>query len=83
MLQSLAVILLNRQLVSISKALEDELKCKFLIRNSHSITLTECGEVLFAQAKEILKLLDDCVEWINTLNNYILKNLRRSMIKKL
>ena len=37
------------------KALEEELKCKLLIRNSHNITLTECGETLFAQAKEILK----------------------------
>ena len=26
------------------KALEEELKCKLLIRNSHNITLTECGE---------------------------------------
>lgn len=25
------------------KALEDELKCKLLIRNSHNATLTECG----------------------------------------
>ena len=57
-----------------TKALEEELHCKLLIRSSHSITLTECGEALFAQAKEILKLSDDCVERINALNNYILKN---------
>ena len=52
------------------KALEKELKCKLLTRNSNNATLTECGEVLF-QAKEILKLSDDCVEQINILNNYI------------
>lgn len=49
------------------KALEEELKCKLLIRNSHNITLTECGEALFEQAKEILKLSDGCIEQINAL----------------
>ena len=52
------------------KALEEELKCKLLTRNSNNATLTECGEVLF-QSKEILKLSDDCVEQINILNNCI------------
>ena len=58
------------------KALEEELKCKLLIRNSHNITLTECGETLFAQAKEILKLSDGCIEQINALNNCITGELR-------
>ena len=56
------------------KALEEELKCKLLTRHSHNATLTEYGEVLF-QAKEILKLSDDCVEQINVLNNYITSEL--------
>lgn len=47
------------------KALEEELKCKLLIRSSHSITLTECGETLFVQAKEILKFSDDCIEQVS------------------
>lgn len=58
------------------KALEEELKCKLLIRNSHNATLTECGELLFAQAKEILKLSDDCTEQINAINNCITGELR-------
>ena len=58
------------------KALEEELKCKLLIRNSHNAILTECGELLFAQAKEILKLSDDCIEQINALNNCITGELR-------
>ena len=58
------------------KALEEELKCKLLIRNSHNITLTECGEALFSQAKEILKLSDGCIEQINALNNCITGELR-------
>lgn len=58
------------------KALEEELHCKLLIRSSHSITLTECGEALFAQAKEILKLSDDCTEQINALNNCVTGELR-------
>ena len=39
------------------RSLEEELKCNLLIRNSHNVTLTECGEVLFAQAKDILNYL--------------------------
>ena len=35
-----------------TKALEEELHCKLLIRSSHSITLTECGEALFANEKD-------------------------------
>lgn len=51
------------------KALEDELNCKLLIRSSHSITLTESGKALLARAKEILKLVEDCKEHINAINN--------------
>lgn len=58
------------------KSLEEELKCKLLIRNSHKITLTECGEMLFAKAKEILKLSDGCIEQIKALNNCITGELR-------
>ena len=58
------------------KSLEEELKCKLLIRNSHSITLTECGEMLFAKAKEILKLSDGCIEQVKALNNCITGELR-------
>lgn len=50
------------------KALEDELRCKLLIRTSHSIMLTESGEALLPRAKEILKQTDDCKEQINALN---------------
>ena len=58
------------------KALEEEFHCKLIIRSSHSITLTECGEALFAQAKEILKLSDDCTEQINAINNCVTGELR-------
>ena len=50
------------------KALEEELKCKLLTRNSHNATLTECGEVLF-QAKEMDNLSDEYIKKINILNN--------------
>lgn len=58
------------------KALEDELRCKLLIRTSHSIMLTESGEALLPRAKEILKQTDDCKEQINALNNCLVGELR-------
>lgn len=58
------------------KALEDELGCKLLIRTSHDIMLTECGEALLPRAKEILKQTEDCKEHINALNNCITGELR-------
>ena len=56
------------------KALEEELKCKLLTRNSHNATLTECGEVLF-QAKEMDNLSDEYIKQINILNNCITSEL--------
>lgn len=58
------------------KALEDELKCKLLIRTSRDITLTESGEALLPRAKEILKQAEDCKEHINALNNCMTGELR-------
>lgn len=58
------------------KALETDMKCKLLIRNSHGITLTEIGEELLTRAKEIIKQVDDCAEQISALNNCITGELR-------
>lgn len=55
-------------------ALEDELRCKLLIRTSHGIMLTESGEALLPRAKEILKQTEDCKEQINALNNCMTGN---------
>lgn len=58
------------------KALEDELDCKLLIRDSHSVTLTESGKVLLPRAKNILKQTEDCEEHLKAINNCITGELR-------
>lgn len=58
------------------KALEEELNCKLLIRNSHDISLSESGEALLPRAKEILKQTEDCKEYINAINNCYTGELR-------
>ncbi len=58
------------------KALENELKCKLLIRTSHDITLTESGEELYIRAKEIVRQAEDCKEHIRSLNNCMTGELR-------
>lgn len=58
------------------KALEDELRCKLLIRTSHDIMLTESGTALLPRAKEILKQTEDCKEHINAINNCMTGELR-------
>lgn len=58
------------------KALEEELNCKLLIRTTHDITLTECGEALLPRAKDILKQVEESVDCINAINNCLTGELR-------
>lgn len=58
------------------KTLEEELGCKLIIRNTHSIMLTESGEELLPRAKEILKQEEECKDYINAINNKITGELR-------
>lgn len=57
-------------------ALEDELGCRLLIRNTHNITLTESGEELLPRAKEIIKQTEETKDYINAINNNITGELR-------
>lgn len=58
------------------KSLEEELGCKLLIRNTHTITLTDSGEELLTRAKEIIKKEEETKDYINALNNNITGELR-------
>lgn len=51
------------------KALEDEFGTTLLIRNTHSISLTESGKSLYRYAKRIIKEAGDCKEEISNLNH--------------
>lgn len=50
------------------KAMEEDLGAKLLIRNTHSIALTESGKTLYQSAKRILKEASDCYEEISNIN---------------
>lgn len=47
------------------KQLEDELNTKLLIRNSHSVRLSDVGEAFLAQAQRTLTAAETCIERIH------------------
>jgi DNA-binding transcriptional LysR family regulator len=69
---------LNLTQASVSKkvaALEDELDCQLLVRNSRKLSLTEAGEKYYANSIELLSILDTLEEQLryekNTLSGSI------------
>jgi LysR family transcriptional regulator, cyn operon transcriptional activator len=51
------------------KQLEDELKCKLLMRNSHSVMLTDAGKYFLEDAKRTIQQADLCISRITDVQN--------------
>lgn len=58
------------------KMLENEMGCKLILRSSHKLELTECGQIFLAYAKNIINQADDCKEQIHAINNCMIGELR-------
>ena len=48
------------------RSLEDELRCSLLVRDSHSVTLTEEGRYFLSDARKTLQQAQQCVDRIPT-----------------
>lgn len=51
------------------KQLEDELKCKLLVRNSHNVMLTDAGRYFLEDAKRTIQQANLCVSRITDVQN--------------
>ena len=51
------------------RSLEDELKCSLLVRDSHSVTLTEEGRYFLSDARKTLQQAQQCVDRIADVQN--------------
>ena len=51
------------------KQLEDELKCKLLIRNSHNVMLTDAGNYFLEDAKRTIQQANLCISRITDVQN--------------
>ncbi len=52
-----------------TKQLEDELKCKLLIRNSHNVMLTDAGNYFLEDAKRTIQQANLCISRITDVQN--------------
>ena len=51
------------------RSLEDELRCSLLVRDSHSVTLTEEGRYFLSDARKTLQQAQQCVDRIADVQN--------------
>lgn len=58
------------------KAMEDEIGMSLLIRSSHSVMMTEAGNVLYEYAKKILYLKEECTDKLSSMKGCLTGELR-------